>query len=519
MADGIDDTGRYAVSDTDSQGCLLVVASYADMAADVEPAALQAARRVLMSPELGDLVEIRFVSAGSRPSHGGMHSGAADCIADALTEHDGDFAENYFGLAIADRSATAAAEILAACDRDPLIARLPLRSIGFADTDDRDAGPTSREADAEQDRAHIQSLGAWTGPEIIEALRGYAECLLRDFASAGGRGLSRDDLASIRQRSLAPPDADESSADPGPLTLPRLAPEDAPADPDPASPVADARPDTEQAGPPATAALAGALAEPDASPPSASAPAGSPRSRWPRLLLPQARQVQRPDGPTRRMSPRIVSRRGRSRRDPQAATAPASQPGGRASAALLYLILTGDDSPDARANWRRGRSLLVEIDRKIASEAPALFAVRAFGGAGNSATSRCREAGRLSRGDVSRWTSDSDFAQSLTDIRDRLGGDLNTLARTTAGTMARPAVVLIALDAPLADAVTMQAYRDLQHDALVIWVALARSAQLLSPAFAAEDARVITDHQGAADEVVSLLGVLAAAPLLEGGVA
>jgi hypothetical protein len=62
------------------------------------------------------------------------------------------------------------------------------------------------------------------------------------------------------------------------------------------------------------------------------------------------------------------------------------------------------------------------------------------------------------------------------------------------------------VDPPLADAITTEEYEQLARQASVTWVVPERSAGLMSPVFAGDDARVLTDHRGVTDEVVFLLG-------------
>jgi hypothetical protein len=66
--------------------------------------------------------------------------------------------------------------------------------------------------------------------------------------------------------------------------------------------------------------------------------------------------------------------------------------------------------------------------------------------------------------------------------------------------------VFFAVDPPLADAITTEEYEQLARQASVTWVVPERSAGLMSPVFAGDDARVLTDHRWVTDEVVFLLG-------------
>jgi hypothetical protein len=189
---------------------------------------------------------------------------------------------------------------------------------------------------------------------------------------------------------------------------------------------------------------------------------------------------------------------------------PRPAPGPRAGG-LVHLILAGDARLDDRAAWRRGRSVLLAMDRKIAATPGLACQVRALQ-CRSTAGSRLRPAGRLARRHLKRSaggadTGGADFARALRSVRTMMRHDLSALERS-AQPVARPAVVLYAVDPPLADAVTAEEYRALAREALVTWVVPERSAALLSPVFAGGDARVVTDHQAVADEVVYCLPLL-----------
>ncbi len=80
-------------------------------------------------------------------------------------------------------------------------------------------------------------------------------------------------------------------------------------------------------------------------------------------------------------------------REPDAEDAPDAEsaplPGG-----LVFLVLVGGQRADGPAAWRRGRSVLRELDRRIAAAAPAAYQVRALPAAGIPAYRKPRPAGQ-----------------------------------------------------------------------------------------------------------------------------
>jgi hypothetical protein len=195
----------------------------------------------------------------------------------------------------------------------------------------------------------------------------------------------------------------------------------------------------------------------------------------------------------------ITAPPGRHRRGAHAAIGDAEEPqAGR----LVLLILTGDARSGDHAGWRRGRSVLLDVDRKIAM-ARVACRVRALPGGDTAAGSEPRQAGRLSRRDLKRPARAEDFARALAVVRTVMMRDLAVLEHSGLR-LTRPAAVLYAVEPPLADAVTAEEYGQLAQDASVTWVVPSRSAQLMSRLFAG-DARVLTDHDGVTGEIVHLL--------------
>ena len=98
----------------ESRACLLMVASYTDVAGALEPAIASIATRILASPMLGDFLELRFVNAGPRPVLDGTPT-VVPHIVNALTSPEADAAQNYFALVFADQSAAMASRMLQDC--------------------------------------------------------------------------------------------------------------------------------------------------------------------------------------------------------------------------------------------------------------------------------------------------------------------------------------------------------------------------------------------------------------------
>jgi hypothetical protein len=171
--------------------------------------------------------------------------------------------------------------------------------------------------------------------------------------------------------------------------------------------------------------------------------------------------------------------------------------------APVFLLLHGAAGPDGRLSWREGRSLAISVDRAISSSRPVAFMVRVLSGAADGARSTLREAGQLAQRDVKRPDPHPDFARSLNRLGKAVASDLSALGRMTLPT-ALPAVVICAVDVPVADVISARAYELLAGQASVIWVVPEDSRNLMSPVFSA-GGPVLTFHDGAAEEIAGLL--------------
>jgi hypothetical protein len=201
----------------------------------------------------------------------------------------------------------------------------------------------------------------------------------------------------------------------------------------------------------------------------------------------------------------ITALPGRHRRAPgrYAGRGAADGPEELRAARLVLLILTGDARAGDLAGWRRGRSVLLGVDKKIAMTA-ASCGVRALPGGIATAASELRQAGRLSRRDLKRPTRRVDFARALGAVRTVMARDVAALEHCGLR-VARPAAVFYAVDPPLADAVTAEEYFQLARQTSILWVVPEASVALMSEWFADDDARILTDHDAVTGEVVHLL--------------
>lgn len=178
-------------------------------------------------------------------------------------------------------------------------------------------------------------------------------------------------------------------------------------------------------------------------------------------------------------------------------------PGAPLAGTLVLLILTGDARSADPVGWRRGRSVLLGVDKKIA-KARVACRVRALPDGDGALKSQLRPAGRLSRRDLRRPSRAPDFARALGAGHAAMQRDLAALERSGLRA-ARPAAVFYAVEPPLADAITAEEYEQLARHASILWIVPESAAALMSPRFAGDDARILTDHDAVTDEVVHLL--------------
>jgi hypothetical protein len=195
------------------------------------------------------------------------------------------------------------------------------------------------------------------------------------------------------------------------------------------------------------------------------------------------------------------------RRDQEAGPDRALESGEPGRRGLVYLIVTGEAVTDDRAAWNRSRSVLLEVDSKIAATRGIAYQVRALQGDEDALRGELREAGQLTRRDVKRPVAHADFARVLEEIREMLERD-RAFAEPTAAAAARPAVVFFAPDPPLADTVTAEVFQELAEQASIIWVVPKRSVDLIAPPFKQPSGvRVVEERETVAAEIAALLNV------------
>jgi hypothetical protein len=477
-------------AEPDSRGCLLLVVCYTDLAYIIGPATDKARDRIIGAPLLGDFIELRFADIGARPGPPTDDRAGLARIVDELTDPHGGAERNYFALMIADRTATTVERLLRACTADPVFAKLPLRQRGLAAVEDRDtaSGPA-------------EDITIAPDPDDLGGeLQRYADQLLHDFARASEPGLTLSQLGAVRS-SLARRDkphggweASGTETD-GPEPAPQHV-----ARPRPASRQLAANPAEVLALPPAPTDDAPA---PLAYPPMPREP--EPASTSELTPEPAALPAEPPaEHPGRRWIPQLRSRRHRPD-EPEAGPKPDEETKEPTASGLVYLILSSDGTADDRDIWRRGRSLLLRLDKELAAKPGVTYQVRTLHSAEDARKTKLMEAGELSRHGVKRPIGGLDFARSLSFVATVLERDRGALLRSAAQ-VTRPAIVFFAADPPLADAVTMHTYDLLSRQASITWVVPEDLADLMSPFFAkSDDAWILIEHPAVIDEIMNLL--------------
>jgi hypothetical protein len=467
------------VPGADTEGCRFVVASYEAAAPLVYAATADAARRIMMTPALGDFMELRFIDMGPRPRPSESRAAAAQRILEELLAYGDESGRNYFAIAVADRSAAEVELVLTECVNAPFLNTLPLWSHGIASLDDR------RSANEVVSGASIAiaASGAWSHADLVDELRCRANDLLRHFA-AGQQGLSRGELDSLRACyeqyvTLGRGEEPSENLDAAVAETPELPSELVPA----------AQPDILAAESPPSVPAESARAEASL-PPVSDLPAATPAPPLVRL-------------------PRWLEPRWRRRKQPEAGED--AETGAPISPGLAYLLITGDEPVDDQDAWQRSRMALLRVDAKIATLSQAAYMVRALQGDAEILRGELRQAGQLSRRDVRHQVADADFAAVLTEIRALLRRDLRRAA-ASGEPPARPVVVFFAPDPPFADSVIGDAFSQLAQEASIIWVMPKDAMELLAPAFAKPlDVHVLSEHENVADEIADLLISTAAA--------
>jgi hypothetical protein len=460
--------GEDAWFEPDSEGCLLVVGGYSYRADLIREVVQQVSKRILALPSLSDFIDVKFVDLGTPPDPGIVPAEAVGRLVRELSRHGGFAARNYFALVIVDRSATAARQVLLACPGDELIAKLPVNYLGIANVDDR--GRAERKADIQSALSLVIAPdGTWDKSDLITELQRHADHLMRDFATSTEKGITTGRFDDLRPEDYGEePSAEPAVREPEPETRLAAIP--------PVLPVQSAPPDPDGGG-----------------------------------LTPAGRD-EPSAGPDRRVIPRLPWRPGplgrASRRNPVTPPQPAS---GQVGA--VYLVLSSNEVTGEQADRRRGRSVLLALDDRLAAIPHVAYQVRAAQVTTDVTRDNLRPAGQLSRRGLKQHSERTDLARVLGGIDRAMTRDLAAFQQTGAK-ISKPAVVIFAADAPLADLATIEALENLARKADIRWVAPEKVLTLLSPRFAQLcGADPIPYHEAVADEVIAnLLPAPAPAP-------
>ncbi len=540
-------------AEADSTWCMLIVGAYSPTGAlftSVEP---MTKRRILMSAALGDFVRLRFVDLGPPPRRSEDHVAAVARILREITHRGPETGRSYFALAIADQSATTVGQVLADCAANSMIARLPWRARGFASVDDRrsrrpEPSPRTQEGPAD---IRILSSDPWRldePDELVTELQRYADELLKDFPAARQPGLTRRQLDALRsdtdqaQFPAVRPPRDVSALKPGIIEpahedvqgtrtasepLPRPVQAQTPVtaasgrgERDHDSPAADAG---SRAGDEAAADRGGrsGASVPDAASvlvdpaPDRTARRGPTRPGRRRLVLKSSSRIviwsfkglawvavrlAKSVALAVRFAMSVLWQRRRSRRE--AVWPPKDADVAATRCALAFLVLAGDSSGD-EATWQHGRSVLLDIDKKLAAVRGVTYGVWAQSDIEHAAKTTLRPAGHLYRRDMRPALSRFELPRGLRVIGAVLAREVAVLQSFSQASP--PAIVIFAAKPLTIDTAATRVYDDLARRAVITWVVPERLRSRMPPLLGGRAANVLIDHPAVADEVVNLL--------------
>ena len=164
----------------------------------------------MLSPALGDFLQLRYVDLGPRPDPADDRSRPVRrIVADLMTAQE-TAGRSHFALIVIVKSATTIEELLGSCAAEPFLTQLRMRVAGIASTDDRQHGNCSADITSSPE-------GTWRDEKnLIDALRQRCEELPRYFAARGEPGLTRARLAALRHdHALAAAEGDGPGGDAG----------------------------------------------------------------------------------------------------------------------------------------------------------------------------------------------------------------------------------------------------------------------------------------------------------------
>jgi hypothetical protein len=456
-----------AAGHDDAEGCLCLVGGYAKQDALIARVAAEAQQRVMMSPMLADVLQLRFVDLGPEPGQVGDRFRPVRRITAELLAAKESAGRRHFALIVIAKSAMMIEGLLGTCAAEPFLAGLRIRYVGIASSDDRQPGTGF---------ADIVSspTGKWGGRELVDVLRRQCDELPRFFTVGGDPGLTRAEFAALRQAHNAGRD------DGGPLDESRE------------SDILDAADSHTGTPAPADVVPGAVVNDRDAVPTVDAAAVADPAAvaRRPRLAI-------------SRLLPGLPWRGG-----PQPAETGPPDPTPKTTG-LVYLLIVGE--PDSMDDPALGslRAALVAVDRKLAAQRVCGYRVRLVHGDDRELRGELRDAGQLSRRSARRTVKADDFCALLNGVLASLrrdGVQTEAVAKVEGQAVARPAVIIFSADPPLADRRSTAAFADLAMEAAVVWVVPANAQGLVSPAFANQPTvAVIGEHQAVADDIWDLL--------------
>jgi hypothetical protein len=462
-----------ALADDDTEGCLCLIAGYAKSDGLIARVAAEAERRVMMSPALGDVLQLRYVDLGPQPGQAGDRSRPVRRIVADLMAVQETAGRSHFALIVIAKSAITIEGILGSCAAEPFLAGLRMRLAGIANSDDREHG---------SDLVDITSSpsGSWRSEkELIDAVRRRCEELPGYFMARGDLGLTCAEFAALRQpreRPTADGDGPEGDADGAPNEA--VAPDVLDDVPDDVPGAGDMAADQDTAP-----AADGVPARSAAGRPTPFSPA-----RWlPGVPWGRGRQAAKADDP-----------------DAAAPAGPA-----RTAMGLVYLLMIVDEDAAADPELSPLRAALADLDRRLAEQPLRGYQVRVIHGSDGDLHGELQEAGNLDRRAAKRAVKAADFRAVLKGIRGSLRRDLGlveTIATAAGLTVAPPAVVFFTADPPMADPGAAAVFGELAAEATVAWVVPGRLEGLVSPAFGSSSGAVVLDqHPAVVDEILYVM--------------
>jgi hypothetical protein len=481
-----------AFADDDTENCLCLVVGYAKKDGLIARVTAEAERRVMMSPALGDFLQLRYVDIGPLPDPDHDQSRPVRrIVADLVTARE-TAGRSHFALTVIARSATVIEELLARCAADPFLTELRMRFVGIASTDDRPPG---------NDVADIVSSpeGSWRKERnLVEALRQRGEELPRYFAAHGEPGLTRAELAVLRLEHV-----------------PLAAAEDGPGGDTGGVPGQVPGPDLLDGGPGTSGpAISGPGTTGPAPGPDVASANAADQNEAPKDGVGDAAAESESGRPpvisaVRRL-PKIPWRRAKqetaSEGDPAVASPP--EPAWTAMG-LVYLLMVADQNAAADPALDGLQAALLDVDRRLAAEPLRGYQVRVIHGRDGHLKGGLQDAGKLGRRGAKRLVKTADFTSVLKVIRGSLrrdGGLVQAIATAKGLATTAPAVVIFTADPPMAERDAAEVFGDLVAEATVVWVVPRRLEGLVSPAFGTESGAVVLgENQAVADDILTRL--------------